>query len=150
MPDVIPIYVHLLRAKDVIDRDYAQQLDVAALAREVHASSAHFARSFKRAFGETPHGYLLRRRIERATELLRGTELSVTEVSLDVGFASLSSFSRAFRGLVGESPGGGPPGASAHGGGPARPAPIPACFTLMYTRPIGSSSPGQGADRRPG
>jgi AraC-like DNA-binding protein len=145
MPDVIPIYVHLLRAKDVIDRDYAQQLDVAALAREVHASSAHFARSFKRAFGETPHGYLLRRRIERATELLRGTELSVTEVSLDVGFASLSSFSRAFRGLVGESP-----GAYAHRVRAGRPAPIPACFTLMYTRPIGSSSPGQGADRRPG
>jgi|SRR5215211_3744545 len=145
MPDVIPIYVHLLRAKDLIDRDYAQQLDVAALAREAHASSAHFARSFKRAFGETPHGYLLRRRIERATELLRGTELSVTEVSLDVGFASLSSFSHAFRALVGESP-----GAYARRVRAGVPAPIPACFTLMYTRPLGSSSPGQGADRRPG
>jgi AraC-like DNA-binding protein len=82
--DLIPVYIHLLRAKDLIDRDYARELDVASLARAAHASTAHFARSFRQAFGETPHKYLRRRRIERAAELLRGTELSVTEVSLEV------------------------------------------------------------------
>ena len=135
MADAIPVYVHLLRAKDVIDRGYARPLDVATLAAEAHASTAHFARSFKRAFGETPHRYLVRRRIERAKELLRGSELSVTEVSLEVGFQSLGSFGAAFRELVGESPG--RYGRRwRHEGAPA----IPACFTLMYTRPVGSGS----------
>ena len=96
MPDPIPVYIHLLRAKDVIDREYARPLEVATLAAEAHASPAHFARSFKRAFGETPHKYLVRRRIERAKELLRGTDRSVTEISLEVGFQSLGSFSTAF------------------------------------------------------
>ena len=135
MPDAIPVYIHLVRAKDLIDREYARQLDVATLAHEAHASTAHFARSFKRAFGETPHKYLIRRRIERAKELLRGTDLSVTEISLAVGFQSLGSFGAAFRELVGESPG-------RYGrrwrqqGVP----PIPGCFTLMHTRPVESSS----------
>jgi AraC-like DNA-binding protein len=80
VPDPIPVYIHLLHAKDLIDREYARPLEVATLARESHASAAHFSRSFKRAFGETPHKYLVRRRIERAKELLRGTDLSVTEV----------------------------------------------------------------------
>jgi AraC-like DNA-binding protein len=133
MPDAIPVYIHLLRAKDLIDREYAQRLDVPALAREAHASTAHFSRSFKRAFGETPHRYLLRRRIERAKELLRGTDLTVTEV----GFQSLGSFSTAFRELVGSSPS----EYSRHWRG-ATP-PIPACFTLMYTRPVASSSSGE-------
>jgi AraC-like DNA-binding protein len=135
MSDVIPVYIHLLRAKDLIDREYAEPLDVPALARAAHASTAHFSRSFKRAFGETPHQYLLRRRIERAKELLRGTDMSVTEVSLDVGFQSLGSFSTAFRELVGA-----PPSEYARQWGPGEPPPIPACFTLMYTRPVGSSS----------
>jgi AraC-like DNA-binding protein len=134
MSDAIPVYIHLLRAKDLIDRDYAHRLDVPALAREAHASTAHFSRSFKQAFGETPHQYLLRRRIERAKELLRGTDVSVTEVSLEVGFHSLGSFSTAFRELVGAAPS----EYARHwrGGAP----PIPACFTLMYTRPVASSS----------
>ena len=135
MPDAVPSYVHLLRAKDLIDRRYAQPLDVATLAGEAYASSAHFARSFKRAFGETPHRYIQRRRVERAAELLRGTESSVTEVGLDVGFASPSSFSRAFRELTGE-----PPSAYARRWRGTQAPPIPACFTLMYTRPLGSSS----------
>ena len=135
MPDAVPSYVHLLRAKDLIDRRYAQPLDVATLAGEAYASSAHFARSFKRAFGETPHRYMQRRRVERAAELLRGTASSVTEVGLDVGFASLSSFSRAFRELTGE-----PPSAYARRWRGTQAPPIPACFTLMYTRPLGSSS----------
>jgi AraC-like DNA-binding protein len=128
--DPIPVYVHLRRAKDLIDREFAEPLDVPALAREAHASRAHFVRSFKRAFGETPHRYLLRRRVERAKELLRNTPLSVTEVSLAVGFRSLGSFSTAFRQLVGESP-----SAYARRWRAALPPPIPACFTLMYSRP---------------
>jgi transcriptional regulator GlxA family with amidase domain len=130
MRDPIPIYVHLRRAKDLIDRDFAEPLDVPALAHEAHASRAHFVRSFKKAFGETPHAYLLRRRIERAKELLRNTPLSVTEVSVAVGFRSLGSFSTAFSQLVGE-----PPRAYARRWRSGVPPPIPACFTLMYTRP---------------
>jgi AraC-like DNA-binding protein len=130
MRDPIPIYVHLRRAKDLIDREFAEPLDVPALAREAHASRAHFIRSFKNAFGETPHQYLLRRRIERAKELLRNTPLSVTEVSVAVGFRSLGSFSTAFRDLVGE-----PPSAYAARWQSVETPRIPACFTLMYTRP---------------
>jgi AraC-like DNA-binding protein len=135
MRDPIPVYVHLRRAKDLIDRDFAKPLDVPTLAREAHASRAHFVRSFKKAFGETPHRYLLRRRIERAKELLRNTQLSVTEVSLATGFRSLGSFSTAFRQLVGESP-----SAYARRWRPAAVPRIPACFTLMQTRPHPSTS----------
>jgi len=132
LPDPIPSYIHLLRAKDLIDRRYAQPLDVAAMAREAHASSAHFARSFKRAFGETPHQYLLRRRIERAQALLRSTQLGVTDVSLEVGFRSLGTFSRTFREITGESP-----SAYARRWRAAGAPPIPGCFAQMYTRPLG-------------
>jgi AraC-like DNA-binding protein len=135
VPDAIPVYIHLLRAKDTIDREYARQLNVETLARAAYASPSHFARSFKRAFGETPHKYLLRRRIERAKELLRSTDLTVTEVSLEVGFQSLGSFSTAFRGLVGE-----PPSDYARRWRDETAPPIPACFTLMYTRPVAPSS----------
>jgi AraC-like DNA-binding protein len=135
MRDPIPVYLHLRRAKDLIDRDFAEPLDVPALAREAYTSRAHFVRSFKKAFGETPHRYLQRRRVERAKELLRNTRLTVTEVSLAVGFRSLGSFSTAFRQLVGESP-----LAYARRWRSADPPPIPACFTLMYTRPYVSTS----------
>jgi AraC-like DNA-binding protein len=130
MPDPIPVYVHLRRAKDLMDREYARELDLEGLAREAHASRAHFARGFKRAFGETPHQYLLRRRIERAKELLRNTSLSVTDVSIDVGFRSMGSFSAAFRELVGE-----PPSSYAQRWRASGAPQIPACFTLMSTRP---------------
>jgi len=133
--DAIPVYVCLLRAKDLIDRDYAQPLDVPALAREAHASTAHFSRSFKRAFGETPHQYLLRRRIERAKDLLRSTDLTVDEVTFEVGLQSVGTFSTSFRKLVGE-----PPGAYARRWRTAAPPAIPGCFTLMHTRPVASSS----------
>ena len=142
MRDRVPTYIHLLRAKDLIDRDYARGLDVPALARTAHASTAHFSRSFKRAFGETPHQYLLRRRIERAKDLLRGSPLSVTEVSGAVGFRSLGSFSTAFRGLVGDSP-----SDYARRWRAAGVPPIPACFMLMYTRPAGLSSSREAAPR---
>ena len=130
MPDQIPVYIHLLRAKDLIDREYARDLDVPALARAAHSSTAHFSRGFKQAFGETPHQYLLKRRIERAMELLRETDRSVTEVSLDVGFQSLGSFSTAFRDFVGESP-----REYARRWRASGPPAIPACFTMMHTRP---------------
>src|SRR5919204_228889 len=100
----IPTYVHLLRAKDRMDREYASPLDVPTLAREAHASTAHFSRSFSRAFGESPHRYLQRRRIERAKELLRGSDLSITEGGRGVGFLTLGSFSSASRAGVGEAP----------------------------------------------
>src|SRR5215216_7318558 len=101
MPDPVPLYVHLRRAKDLIDSRYAEDLDVTKLARAALASKAHFIRSFKGAFGETPHKYLQRRRIERAMELLRETDLMVTAISLEVGFQSLGSFSSAFKELAG-------------------------------------------------
>jgi AraC-like DNA-binding protein len=126
----IPAYIYLLRAKDVIDSRYAEPLDVPALAQAAFASPGHFNRSFKRAFGETPHQYLLRRRIERAKELLRGTDLGVTDVCFEVGFSSLGSFSTAFRAIVGE-----PPSAYRRRWAEQGPPPIPACFTLMWTRP---------------
>ena len=94
----------LLRARDAMDRSYADALDIEALAGSVHLSRAHFIRSFRETFGETPHRYLQRRRIERAMSLLRETDRPVTEICLDVGFASLGTFSRTFREIVGSSP----------------------------------------------
>jgi AraC-like DNA-binding protein len=94
----------LLRARDTMDRDYARPLDVEALASAAFLSRAHFIRSFRDAFGETPHRYLQRRRIERAMEMLRNTDKPVTEICLDVGFASLGTFSRTFRAVLGTSP----------------------------------------------
>ena len=117
----------MLRARDAMDRAYAQPLDVAALARLVHVSEAHFIRTFRATFGETPHRYLQRRRVERAMFLLRATELSVTEICLDVGFVSLGTFSRTFSEIVGQSP-------SVYRRGGEAP-PVPTCFAMTWTRP---------------
>jgi transcriptional regulator GlxA family with amidase domain len=117
----------LLRARDRMDRDYARPLDVPALARVALMSDMHFIRSFKAAFGETPHRYLQRRRVERAMFLLRHTPASVTELSLDVGFLSLGTFSRTFAEIVGESP-------SAYRRRGSL-GPVPTCFTKAWTRP---------------
>jgi AraC-like DNA-binding protein len=95
---------HLRRARDLMDREYARPLDVAALAREALMSSAHFSRQFRATYGETPYSYLMTRRIERAKALLRRGELSVTEVCLEVGCSSLGSFSARFTELVGQTP----------------------------------------------
>jgi AraC-like DNA-binding protein len=95
---------HLRRARDLMDREYARPLDVAALARTALMSTAHFSRQFRATYGETPHSYLMTRRIERAKALLRGGELAVTEVCLAVGCTSLGSFSARFTQLVGETP----------------------------------------------
>ena len=128
----VPLARHLLRVRDLIDRAYAGPLDLPALARSAHVSESHFARSFKAAFGETPHRYLLRRRMERAKALLRAGELSVTEVCLAVGFTSLGSFSTQFRRFVGESP----TAYRAREGHDAL-ARVPGCLVKRYTTPVG-------------
>jgi AraC-like DNA-binding protein len=110
-----------------MDRAYAQPLDVPTLARIAHVSEAHFIRTFLATFGETPHRYLQRRRIERSMSLLRETDRSVTDICLEVGFASLGTFSRTFRTIVGESP-------TAYRAR-AEPKPVPTCFTMAWTRP---------------
>src|SRR5215470_6942607 len=94
----------LLRARDAMDRAYAEPLDVASVAAVAHVSPAHFIRSFRQVFGETPHRYLQRRRVERSMFLLRETDRSITDICLDVGFSSLGTFSRTFRDIVGQAP----------------------------------------------
>src|SRR5256885_16804030 len=96
----------LLRARDAMDRGYAEPLDVRAVAAVAHISAAHFSRCFRAVFGETPHRYLQRRRVERSMFLLRETDRSVTDVCFDVGFTSLGTFSRTFREIVGKTPAG--------------------------------------------
>jgi AraC-like DNA-binding protein len=98
------LLVHLRRARDHIDRNYAAPLDLDALAAVAGVSKYHFARCFEATYGETPIRYVTRRRIERAQDLLRNANLTVTEICLVVGFSSLGSFSSRFRQLVGESP----------------------------------------------
>ncbi len=121
--------VRLRQARDRINREYAEPLDVAALARTALMSPGHFQRSFREAFGQTPYGYLMTRRIERAKALLRRGDLTVTEVCLAVGCTSLGSFSSRFTELVGETPSA--YRARSHEAG----AVIPACVARTYTRP---------------
>jgi AraC-like DNA-binding protein len=102
--DELANLAHLRRARDLMDRDYAQPLDVATLARVALMSTAHFARQFRATYGETPYAYLMTRRIERAKALLRRGDMTVTEVCLAVGCSSLGSFSARFTELVGETP----------------------------------------------
>jgi AraC-like DNA-binding protein len=103
-PEDLANLAHLRRARDLIDREYARPLDVAALARAALMSTAHFSRRFRAAYGETPYAYLMTRRIERAKALLRRGDMSVTEVCMEVGCTSLGSFSARFTQLVGEAP----------------------------------------------
>nr|WP_231134330.1 helix-turn-helix transcriptional regulator [Motilibacter deserti] len=110
-----------------MDRAYAEPLDVPALARIAHISEAHFIRTFRATFGETPHRYLQRRRVERAMLLLRETDRPVTEICMEVGFTSLGTFSRTFRDIVGE-----PPSAYRRRGPVAA---VPSCFTMAWMRP---------------
>jgi AraC-like DNA-binding protein len=104
MPEELADLAHLRRARDLIDREYARPLEVAALARAALMSSAHFSRRFRAAYGETPYAYLMTRRVERAKALLRRGELSVSEVCVAVGWTSLGSFSARFTQIVGETP----------------------------------------------
>ena len=128
----------MLRARDAMDRDYAQPLDIPHLAKIAYVSEAHFIRVFRATFGETPHRYLQRRRVERAMFLLRETDRSVTEICFDVGFSSLGTFSRTFRDILGESP-------SAYRGRAVGAQPVPTCFGMAWTRPSSF-----GEDLRPG
>lgn len=127
----------LLRARDRIDLHYREPLDVPALAAVAHMSPAHFTRSFKAAFGETPHRYLQRRRIERAMERLRRTDRTVSEVCVEVGWTSFATFSRTFREIVGCTPSEYRDAAAATGDGR-----VPTCFVKSWTRPATSSSSG--------
>jgi AraC-like DNA-binding protein len=129
----VPPDRHLLRARDAIDARYAEPLDVAALARVARASPAHFIRTFRRAFGETPHQYLLTRRMERAAALLRDTDHSVARVCMEVGLSSVGSFTTSFRRVVGMTP------TAYRASHPpvSRRAPIPSCVLMAWTRPPG-------------
>jgi AraC-like DNA-binding protein len=118
------------RVRDRIDREYAQPLDVEALARGVHMSAGHLSREFRLAYGESPYGYLMTRRIERAMALLRRGDLSVTEVCFAVGCSSLGTFSTRFTELVGI-----PPSTYRARTAPPRPE-LPACIAKQVTRPI--------------
>jgi AraC-like DNA-binding protein len=130
---------HLRRARDFMDREYARPLDVPTMSRAALMSVSHFSRSFRAAYGETPYGYLMTRRIERAKALLRRGDLSVTEVCMEVGCTSLGSFSARFTEVVGETP-------SAYR---ARSHPavamVPHCYAQHMTRP----SRNREARRRP-
>jgi AraC-like DNA-binding protein len=139
-----PPVAHLRRAKDLIDRDYAQPLDIDILAAEAGCSRYHFMRSFQAAYGEPPGLYLTRRRIERAKDLLRAANLTVTEICLLVGFSSLGSFSRRFRELVGMAPTAYREQARNTGA-----MPIPGCFVLMWARPSGPRTTGTFREASP-
>jgi transcriptional regulator GlxA family with amidase domain len=118
----------MLRARDAMDRDYAKPLDVPSLARIAYVSEAHFIRTFRATFGETPNRYLQRRRVERAMFLLRESDRSVTEICLDVGFVSIGTFGRLFKEIVGESP-------TTYRRRAADLRAVPACFAKAWTRP---------------
>jgi transcriptional regulator GlxA family with amidase domain len=110
-----------------MDRAYAEPLDIPALARIAYVSEAHFIRTFRATFGETPHRYLQRRRVERAMFLLRSTDRSVTDICIETGFSSLGTFSRTFTEIVGETP------SAYRERGPVQP--VPSCFAMAWTRP---------------
>jgi len=126
---------HLLRAKDLIEARYRDPLDVPTLARAARLSPAHFSREFRRAFGETPHQYLLTRRLERAAALLRGTDHSVADVCFSVGLSSVGSFTTSFGRTYGMSPTAYramyPPAASR--------ARVPSCLVRAWGRPLSST-----------
>ncbi|MEE4024108.1 AraC family transcriptional regulator [Gordonia sp. PKS22-38] len=122
----------LLRARDAIDRAYAEPLDVGTLAAIAVMSPAHFTRRFRNLFGETPHRYLQRRRMERACAMLR-RQMSVTDVALAVGYDSLGTFSRTFTAIIGRSP-------TAYRRS-AVPVPVPSCFVREWTRPAAATGP---------
>ena len=135
----VPPERHLLRAKDVVDARFREPLDVPALARAAYLSPAHFSREFRRAFGETPHQYLLTRRLERAAALLRNTDRSVAEVCFSVGLQSVGSFTTTFKRTYGVTPtayrASFPPAAAS--------AMVPACLVRFFARPDHNSTSGE-------
>jgi AraC-like DNA-binding protein len=141
---LVPPERHLLRARDLVDARYAEPLGVDDLARAAGLSRAHFSREFRRAFGESPHAYLLTRRLERAAALLRSTDRSVTSICFDVGLRSVGSFTTSFRRTFGVSP---TAYRAAHPPASSR-ARVPTCVLLAWTRPqystFGEDSRAQG------
>ena len=138
--DVEDLNRRLLRARDAMDRAYAEPLDVRAVAAVAYVSEAHFIRTFRAVFGETPHRYLQRRRVERSMFLLRETDRSVTDICFDVGFMSLGTFSRTFREIIGETP-----SSYREGHGPMV---APNCVQMWAMRPrvaAGSMNPADNA-----
>jgi AraC-like DNA-binding protein len=131
----VPPARHLLRARDLVDARYREPLAVPALARVAHLSPAHFSREFRRAFGESPHQYLLTRRLERAAALLRNTDRSVAEICFTVGLRSVGSFTTSFRRAFRLSP---TAYRAAHPPAAAR-ARIPTCVLQAYARPQSST-----------
>jgi AraC-like DNA-binding protein len=129
-PQHLSDLARLRRVRDRMDREYAQPLDVEALARDAHMSAGHFSREFRRAYGESPYGYLMTRRIERAMALLRRGDLSVTEVCFEVGCSSLGTFSTRFTELVGMPP------STYRRDAAAATAGMPACVAKQVTKPI--------------
>ena len=130
----VPPERHLLRAKDIVDARFHEPLDVPALARAAYLSPAHFSREFRRAFGETPHQYLLTRRLERAAAMLRNTDRSVADICLTVGLRSVGSFTTSFRRVYGVSP-----TAYRVAHPPIERARVPTCVLQAYARPQSSS-----------
>jgi AraC-like DNA-binding protein len=128
-PEKLADLARLRRARDLMDREYASPLDVAALARTALMSPAHFSRQFRAAYGETPYGYLMTRRIERAKLLLRVGDLSVTDVCMAVGCTSLGSFSARFTQLVGKTP------TAYRAGDHGALVAVPGCIAKEATRP---------------
>jgi transcriptional regulator GlxA family with amidase domain len=126
--DIVEL-AHLRRARDLLEREYAQPLDVPAMARAALLSPSLFSRRFREAYGETPYAYLQTRRVERAMGLLREGDLSVTDVCVAVGFTSLGSFSSTFTRLVGEPP------SAYKARDHSRLAPVPPCMTRVWARP---------------
>jgi AraC-like DNA-binding protein len=139
----VPATRHLLRAKDLADANYREPLDVPTLARAAYLSPAHFSREFRRAFGETPHQYLLTRRLERAAALLRTTDRSVADICLLVGLRSVGSFTTSFGQLFGLTPtayrASFPPAVTR--------ARIPTCLQQAYARPQSRSFREDGAEK---
>jgi transcriptional regulator GlxA family with amidase domain len=133
----------LRRIRDSIDREFAQPLDVPALARGEHISTGHLSRQFRLAYGESPYSYLMTRRIERAMDLLRRGDLSVTEVSIAVGCASLGTFSTRFTELVGVSP------SSYRREAPDPMSGVPSCMIRRVTRPVRNQEAADGRARLP-
>ena len=139
-PQELQTLACLRRARDLIDRDYAKPLDVPTMAAKALMSPSHFSRQFRAAYGETPYGYLMTRRIERAMALLRDGS-TVTDACMAVGCTSLGSFSTRFTELVGESP------RAYRARSHDVAAPIPACIVKIQTRPVRNGEAGKIAPR---
>ncbi|MDQ0381870.1 helix-turn-helix domain-containing protein [Amycolatopsis thermophila] len=145
MTDRAAVVAQVRRAKDWMDAHYAEPLDVGALAAVACCSRYHFSRSFAAAYGESPKAYLTRRRIERAQDLLRSANLTVTEVCLAVGFTSLGTFSRRFAEITGQTPSEYRARARSDG-----PPPVPGCYLMMWTRPAPGSAHSEKPPEPPG